>query len=48
MISIRKLRNEDMVQAVLLKIQCWPEEMAGFSKIQLNFQKEIKSGLLQT
>lgn len=41
MINIRKLRNEDMAQAIGLKVQCWPEELAGLSELQLDLEKEL-------
>ena len=40
MMIIRKLQYEDMAQAIKLKIICWPEEIAGLSNIQLDFNKE--------
>lgn len=41
MIHIRVLRHEDMAQAMELKKLCWPEELAGLSQVQPNWEREF-------
>lgn len=38
---IRQLRNEDIPQAMKLKISCWTEELAGQAENTLDLQEEI-------
>ncbi|MDF2543001.1 MAG: hypothetical protein K0S47_2719 [Herbinix sp.] len=40
MISIRELKDKDMMQAIQLKLICWPEELAGMSDHELDIEKE--------
>jgi GNAT superfamily N-acetyltransferase len=37
---IRELHDNDLLQAIQLKVQCWPEEMAGMSDKKLDVEKE--------
>lgn len=42
MIKIRELREEDMQQAMELKILCWTEELAGKAENTLSVSKELE------
>ncbi len=42
MITIRELRDQDILQAIQLKALCWPEELAGMSEKKLDIDKEYK------
>ncbi len=41
MITIRQLKESDMVQAMKLKILCWTEELAGKAKNTLSISQEL-------
>ena len=42
MIIIRELTNDDLRQAIELKILCWPEELAGKAEKTLELSEELK------
>lgn len=37
---IRELHDNDLLKAIQLKVQCWPEELAGMSDKKLDVEKE--------
>lgn len=41
MIKIRELQDNDLLQAMQLKVLCWPEELAGMSDKNLDLDKEF-------
>jgi len=40
MFVMREIRDEDMGKVIDLKLECWPEELAGQSKKTLHWQEE--------
>ncbi len=41
MISIRKLTDDDMKEAIQLRIDCWTEELAGKAENTLDYAEEL-------
>jgi len=42
MITIRKLTNDDMKEAIQLKVNCWTEELADKAENTLDYSKELE------